>query len=81
MLLKLEKYDDLLHRRNISTGLRFCDCHQHVSDKQHCHMGSKSNIGKSLILGTEVQETLADFEEDLDVPALSIILLKFAWNW
>lgn len=44
-------------------------------------MGSKSNIGKSMILGTEVQETLADFEEDLDVPALSITLLKFAWNW
>ena len=38
-------------------------------------MDSKSNVGKSLILGTEAQETLADFEEDFDIPAFSITLL------
>lgn len=35
-------------------------------------MGSKSIIGKVVILRTEVKETLAGFEEDFNIPAFSI---------
>lgn len=35
-------------------------------------MGSKSIIGKSVILGTEVKETFASLEEGFDIPAFSI---------
>ena len=35
-------------------------------------MGSKSIVGKSVILGAKVKETLAGFEEDLYISSLSI---------
>ena len=35
-------------------------------------MGSKSIVGKSVILGAKVKETPAGFEEDLYIPSLSI---------
>ena len=43
-------------------------------------MGSKSIIGKSMILGTKVKKALACFEEDFDIPYADVIEMPIRFS-